>query len=38
LGCMKVVLFKCPGFPDDAQPANGECPGYTPPVLGTFTA
>lgn len=38
LGCMKVVLFKCPGFPDDAQPADGECPGYTPPVPGTATA
>jgi hypothetical protein len=35
---MKVLLLKCPGYPDDAQPAGGECPGFTPPVPGTFSA
>lgn len=34
---MKVILYKCPGY-GDVQPADGQCPGFTYPVPGTFAA
>jgi FtsP/CotA-like multicopper oxidase with cupredoxin domain len=31
LGCMKVVLWQCPGY-NTTQPVNGACPGFKWPV------
>lgn len=33
LGCMKVVLWKCPGY-TNVQPRDGRCPGFEYPVKG----